>query len=254
MSPSASTTATVTPALRSEFAPTGALVVGVNYGNPVIAQQPAAGGDPQGVGPALARELARRLGVAARYVTYDTAGKMAEAVRQGAWDVAFLAVDPARAADIAFSTPYVLIQGTYMVRDESPLRRVEEFDRDGLAIAVADKSAYDLWLTRNVKRARLVKFASSREAIDAFLAGRTEAAAGVRQPLAAAARAHPGVRVIEGAFMTIGQASGVPRSRAAAAAYLRAFIEEMKASGFVARALAASGQADATVAPAAGEP
>lgn len=243
--------AAVSPQLRAEFAPSGTLVAGVNFGNPVIAQKHPSGGDPQGVGPELARELARRLGVPIRYVTYDTAGKMADAAKQGAWDVAMLAVDPKRAEDIAFSAPYVNIEGTYLVRKESPLRRIDEFDRPGLKIAVANKSAYDLWLTRNIKQAQLVRLGTSQAAIDAFRAGQADVAAGVKQPLAKTAAADPGLRVIDGSFMTIGQASGVPRARANAASYLRSFIEEMKASGFVADALRRSGNADATVAPAA---
>ena len=240
---------TVTPALRAEFAPSGTLVAGVNFGNPVIAQKDPAGGDPRGVGPELARELARRLGVPIRYVVYDTAGKMADAAQQGAWDVAMLAVDPARAETIAFSAPYVLIEGTYLVRKGSPLTRIDEFDRKGLRIAVANKSAYDLWLTRNLKQAEIVRVATSQAAIDDFIAGKTDVAAGVKQPLAAAARKDPGLSVIEGSYMTIGQASGVPKARSAAAKYLREFIEEAKASGFVDRKLRESGVNDATVAP-----
>ncbi|HYC36951.1 MAG TPA: ABC transporter substrate-binding protein [Usitatibacter sp.] len=247
-------TPAVTDSLRKEFAPSGTLVAGVNFGNPVIAQRPKDGGDPQGVGPSLARELAKRLGVPIRYVVYDTAGKMADAAKEGAWDVAMLAVDPARAETIAFSAPYVLIEGTYLVREDSPLRRIDEFDRKGLTIAVANKSAYDLWLTRNIKQAEIVRLATSQAAIDAFLAGKTQVAAGVKQPLVATAARNPGVRVIEGSFMSIGQASGVPVARRNAAAYLKAFIEEMKATGFVARALAASGVPDATVAPPARQP
>lgn len=239
----------VTDALRAEFAPTGVLRAGTNFGNPVIVQQDPAGGDPRGVGPSLARELARRLGVPVKYVMFDTAGKMADAAKQGAWDIAMLAVDPARAEDIAFSAPYVLIEGTYLVRKESPLTKIDEFDKPGLRIMVANKSAYDLYLTRHIKQAELVRVATSKDAIDDFIAGKADASAGVKQPLVAAARKDPGLRVIDGSFMTIGQASGVPKSRTAAAAYLKAFIEEMKASGFVAKALADSGVADATVAP-----
>ena len=242
-------TGPVTAELRKEFAPTGVLRSGTNFGNPVIAQKDPAGGDPRGPGPELARELAKRLGVPVQYVVYDTAGKMADAARAGAWDVAFLAVDPARARDIAFSAPYVLIEGTYLVRKDSPLERIEDFDRKGLRIAVALKSAYDLYLTREIKQAELVRFPTSQAAIDAFVAGKTDVAAGVKQPLAATARKDPGLRVIDGAFMSIGQASGVPRERQNAARYLRAFIEEMKASGFVKRALERSGNGDATVAP-----
>jgi polar amino acid transport system substrate-binding protein len=244
-------TATVTPELRKEFAPTGTLVAGVNFGNPVIAQQDPAGGEPRGVGPELARELARRLGVPIKYVVYDTAGKMADAGKQGAWDVAMLAVDPARAKDISFSEPYVLIEGTYMVRANSPLTRVEEFDRKGLRISVALKSAYDLYLTREIKNAELVRVATSQQAIDDFVAGKVDVVAGVRQPLNTTARKVSGLRVIEGSYMSIGQASGVPNGRPNAARYLRDFIEEMKASGFVARKLRESGITDAKVAPAA---
>lgn len=242
----------ITAALRAEFAPSGTLVAGTNFGNPVVAQKHPADGEPQGVGPSLARELARRLGVPLRYVIYDTAGKMAAAAKQGAWDVAFLAVDPARAADIAFSAPYVLIEGTYLVRKDSPLKRVDEFDRKGLRISVADKSAYHLYLARELKQSEFVLFPTSQAAIDAFLAGEVDVVAGVKQPLAATARKDANVRVIEGAYMAIGQAAGVPQGRPNAARYLRDFIEEAKASGFVARALADSGVHDAAVAPAAG--
>jgi polar amino acid transport system substrate-binding protein len=210
------------PALRAEFAPSGTLVAGTNFGNPVIAQRDPSGGEPRGVGPSLARELARRLGVPIRYAVYDTAGKMADAAKEGAWDVAFLAVDPARATDIGFSAPYVLIEGTYLVRGDSPFRSVDDVDREGVRIAVADKSAYHLFLMRHVQRAGLVAFAKDSS-----------------------------VRLVDGAYMSIGQAAGVPRTRANAASYLRDFIEEAKASGFVARALAESGIHDATVAPAA---
>jgi polar amino acid transport system substrate-binding protein len=243
------TPSSIDAALRAEFAPSGTLVAGVNFGNPVIAQQDPAGGQPRGVGPELARELAHRLGVPIRYVVYDTAGKMADAGKQGQWDVAMLAVDPARAQDIAFSAPYVLIEGTYMVRASSPLTRIEEFDRKGLRISVALKSAYDLYLTREIKNAELVRVATSQAAIEEFLAGKVDVVAGVRQPLDSTAKKVPGLRVIEGSYMSIGQASGVPKARTRAAAYLRDFIEEMKSSGFVARKLADSGITDAKVAP-----
>ena len=243
------TTSSVTPELRKEFAPTGTLIAGVNFGNPVIAQQDPAGGDPRGVGPELARELARRLGVPIKYVVYDTAGKMADAGKQGAWDVAMLAVDPKRAEDISFSAPYVLIKGTYMVRADSPLKRIEDFDRKGLRISVALKSAYDLYLTREIKNAELVRVATSQAAIDEFLAGKVDVVAGVRQPLNTTAKKVPGLRVIEGSYMSIGQASGVPQGRPNAAKYLRDFIEEAKASGFVERKLLDSGITDAKVAP-----
>jgi len=247
---------TVSPSLRSEFAPSGTLRAGINFGNIVIAQKDPASGDPRGVGPELARELARRLGVPIAYVTYDTAGKMADRVKQGAWDVAFLAADPARATDIAFSAPYVQIEGTYLVRNDSPLAKLEDFDRNGVRIALGRGAAYDLYLTRVLKNAELLRFDTSQGAIDQFAAQRLDAVAGVKNTLAAYAARHPDMRVMDASFMVIGQASGVPRARENAAKYLRDFIEEAKSSGFVANALKKSGVEDATVAPpaAAGSP
>ena len=239
----------VSPALRAEFAPSGTLVAAVNYGNIVIVQKDPAGGEPRGVGPELTRELARRLGVPVRYVAFDTAGKIGDAVKQGGLDLVFLAVDPARAKDIAFSAPYVQIEGGYLVAKDSPLKRIDEFDREGLRISVGNKTAYDLYLTRELKKATLVRAATSIAAIDAFRAQKLEAAAGVKNFLVTVAAKDPGLRVIDGNFMVIGQAAGVPQGRPEAARYLRDFIEEMKASGFVARALQQSGVADATVAP-----
>ena len=251
MAPTTSTP-TVSPALRAEFAPSGALVMAVNFGNIVHTQPDPAGGPPRGAAPELARELAKRLGVPIKYVTYDTAGKMADAVKDGAWDVAFLAVDPARSETITFTAPYLLIEGTYLVRQESPMRRHEDFDKAGNKIAVGLKSAYDLYLTRALKNAELVRYPTSQVAIDAFVAGKDGlgSVAGVRQPLAITARKDPKFRVIELAYMSIGQAAGVPRGRPQAAKYLHDFIEEMKASGFVARALERYQIQGAAVAPA----
>jgi polar amino acid transport system substrate-binding protein len=233
----------------AELAPGGTLRVGINLGNPVIAQRDPAGGDPKGVGAALGRELAKRAGLPVKFATYETAGLMSDAVKKGEWDVAFLAVDPARASDIAFSAPYVLIEGAYMVREESPLRSNAQVDRDGIRIAVGLKTAYDLYLTREIKRAALMRAASSKAAIEQFLAEKLDVVAGVRQPLQAAAKANPGLRVFDESFMVIRQACGVPKARTLAARYLTDFIEEAKASGFVARALKESGQADVAVAP-----
>jgi polar amino acid transport system substrate-binding protein len=232
-----------------DLAPGGTLRVGINLGNPVIAQRDVGGGDPGGVGPALGRELGRQAGLPVRFVTYETAGLMADAVKREEWDVAFLAVDPARATEIAFTAPYVLIEGAYMVRDDSPLRSNADVDRDGIRLAVGLKTAYDLYLTREIKRATLVRAASSKAAIEAFLADKLDVVAGVRQPLVTAAQKHSGLRVFDESFMVIRQAAGVPRSRTKAAAYFAVFIEAMKANGFVARALAESGQGDVAVAP-----
>ena len=239
----------VTQALRSEFAPTGVLRAGINLGNPVIAQRDAHGGNPRGVGPSLAAALARGLGVPVHYVVYETAGKLADGAKDGAWDVAFLAIDPARAVDIEFTAAYVHIEGTYMVPRDSVLRDVADCDREGMKIAVGLKTAYDLFLARELKHAQLVRAESSAAAIELYLKGGLDAVAGVRQPLEAAAAKHSGLRVMPGSFMVIRQAAGVPRGRPAAARYLGDFIEEAKASGFVAGALRESGVADVTVAP-----
>lgn len=233
------------------LAPTGRLRAAINFGNPVLAQKDAATGAPRGVSVDLARALGERLGVPVDLVTFDAAGKVFEALKADAWDLAFLAIDPVRAAEIAFTAPYVVIEGTYLVRTESPFHAVDDLDRDGVRIAVGRGAAYDLFLTRALLHAQLVRADTSPAAIDLFLAEGLDAAAGVRQPLSAAARAQPGLRVIEGRFTAIEQAMGLPRSRAAGLPCVSAFIEEMKASGFVAAALARSGQADATVAPAA---
>ena len=242
--------ATNDDALKNAFAPTGTLRAAVNFGNIVVAQKDSAGGDPRGVGPDLARELARRLGVPIRYVIYDNAGKVADAVKDDAWDVAFLAADPKRANEIAFSAPYVLIEGTYLVRKDSALVRLQDFDRPGVRIAVGKNTAYDLYLARELKNAQRIQADTSEAAVQQFRRERLDAAAGVRNYLVAAAREDPGLRVIGESYMVIGQASGVPKPRGAnAARYLADFIEEAKASGFVERALAASGVRDVTIAP-----
>ena len=239
----------ISPDLVAELAPTGHLRVAINFGNSVLAQQDPAGGPPRGVSAELARELARRLGVGIGYVAFDAAGKVFDALKAGLWDIAFLAIDPIRAAGIDFTAPYVVIEGTYLVPKDSALRTVADVDREGVRVAVAQGSAYDLYLTRTLKHAKLVRQPSGPEALEMFVRDRLEAAGGVRQPIVAFAQAHPDARVIPGRFMAIEQAMGTVKGRAASVAYLRSFIEEMKASGFVARALEASGQADASVAP-----
>jgi polar amino acid transport system substrate-binding protein len=225
------------PQAVKDLAPSGKLRAAINFGNPVLAQKDAASGEPRGVSVDLARELGRRLGVPVELVTFDAAGKVFDALKSGAWDIAFLAIDPARAAEISFSAPYVVIEGTYAVPQASPLRTIEDVDREGVRVAVGNKSAYDLYLTRTLKRAQIVRAPTSPGAVELFVKHRLEAVAGVRQPLVEFARSNPGVRVIEGHFMKIEQAMGTPRGREAGARYLRAFVDEMKSSGFVAARL-----------------
>jgi polar amino acid transport system substrate-binding protein len=236
--------------IAKTIAPSGHLRAAINFGNPVLAQKDPQTGAPRGVSVDLARELGRRLGVPVDLVTFDAAGKVFDALKADAWDVAFLAVDPVRANEITFTAPYVVIEGTYLVPDGSPLRAIEDVDRAGMRVAVARGSAYDLYLTRALQKAQLVRAATGVEAMDTFRRDGLDTAAGVKQALVTFAAQHPGLRVIPGRFMIIEQAVGIPKAHDAGAAYVRAFVEEMKASGFVATALAASGQAEASVAPA----
>jgi polar amino acid transport system substrate-binding protein len=243
------TTPSVPPAAVNELAPGGKLRVAMNYGNVVLAQKDPATGEARGISADLARELAKRLNVPIEWQTYDTAAKVAEAAKTGAWDIGFLAIDPARAGDVEFTAPYVIIEGSYLVRADSPLKRIDEFDQTGLRIAVGQRTAYDLFLTRTLKKSTLVRSATSQSAIDQFVKDKLEAAAGVKKTLQKYNETNPGYRVIDGTFTQIQQAMGTTKGRPAGAAYLKAFVEEMKASGFVARGLAASGQTEAVVAP-----
>jgi polar amino acid transport system substrate-binding protein len=221
----------------------------INVSNIVLAQRDPTGGEPHGITVDLAHELARRLGVGIELVIFHSAGRVTDALKTGAWDVAFLANEPVRAAVIDFTAPYVLIEGTYMVPVDSALQTIADVDRAGVRIAVARGSAYDLYLTRTLKNATLVRYATASLAVPQFVADKLEAAAGVKQPLLLFAKSHPGVRVMDGRFQVIAEAMGTPRGRDLGARYLRGFVEEMKATGFVAEALARSNQPDASVAP-----
>jgi polar amino acid transport system substrate-binding protein len=239
------------PEVVKDLAPTGKLRAAINLGNSVLAQKDAAGGAPKGVTVDLARELGKRAGVPVELVPFEAAGKVFEAIKAGGVDVAFIAIEPVRAAEIEFTAPYVLIEGTYMVPVDSALKAIADVDRPGVRIAVGLNSAYDLYLTRTIKNATIVRASTGggRAMIDLFLTEKLEAAAGVKQPLVAYAKTNPNVRVMDGRFMEIQQAMGVPKGRATAARYVRGFVEEMKASGFVADALKRSNQPDAAVAP-----
>lgn len=238
-----------TAAVLRDLAPAGAMRVALNYGNPVLVGRDAVSGQPSGITVDLAGELGRRLGVSLEFIGYDGAGRVVEALASQAWDVAFMAIDPVRAAQATFTPPYVVIEGTYLVRASSRFQHIEDLDRPEARIAVGKGAAYDLFLTRALKHASLVRAATSAAAIETFAAEGLEAAAGIRQPLEAAARAHPEWRVIPGRFTVIEQAMATPAGREAGWRYLCDFIAEMKGSGFVAEALARHGKTDATVAP-----
>ncbi len=237
----------VSPDVLKDLAPTGKLRVAINLGNMVLAQKDPATGQPKGITADLARELGQRLGVPVELVPFDAAGKVFEAVKTGALDVMFLAIEPVRANEIAFTAPYVLIEGVYMVPKDSKIASVADVDRDGIRIGVSRNSAYDLFLTRTLKHATLVR---GDDGIALFVKDKLDAAGGVKQPLVAYAKTNPNVRILDGRFMEIRQAMGTPKGRGdAGARYLGAFIEEMKANGFVADALKRSNQPDAAVAP-----
>jgi polar amino acid transport system substrate-binding protein len=234
---------------RYQLAPNGVLRAAINLGNTVIAQRAGENGELSGVSVELARELSKRLGVDVQFVTFEAAGKVFEALADDAWDVAFLAIDPLRGEQIAFTPPYVLIEGAYMVRDTAPFQRSEQVDRSGVRVTVGAGSAYDLYLTRTLKEAQIERHASAADAFEAFVAHGIDAAAGVRQVVSRYASTHEGLRVLDDSFMTIRQAMGVPKDRTDAAAALAVFIEEMKAQGYVAAALERSGQTAAAAAP-----
>jgi polar amino acid transport system substrate-binding protein len=237
-------------AVLKDLAPTGKLRAAINFGNGVLAQK-GPNGEPKGVTPELAAALAKRLGVPLEFVIYPAAGKVFADAKHNAWDIGFIAIEPVRVEEMEFTAPYVLIQGTYLVRKNSPLKDVAEVDRPGVKIGVGLGSVYDLYLTRTLKNATLVRAPKGGAAggIEPFITDRLDAAAGVREPLDSYAKDHPEVRVMAGHFEEIRQAIGTPKGRTAGAAYLRGFVEEMKANGFVAAALRRSGQTAPVASP-----
>ncbi|MEC3767815.1 ABC transporter substrate-binding protein [Cupriavidus sp. SS-3] len=235
---------------RLELAPTGILRASINVGNPILANLDAEG-NPFGVSVDLAGEFAHRLGLPLELVVFDSAGKSVDAVTAEQADFGFFAVDPVRGAGIAFSEPYVLIEGAYLVKHESPVKTNDEVDLAGRRVVVGKGSAYDLYLTRTLKHAQIVRAPTSPSAVQTFLEENADVAAGVRQQLEGDARRTAGLRLLPGRFMVIQQAMGLPKARSAEAVeWLRRFVEEMKASGFVADALRRHGIEGASVAAA----
>lgn len=229
----------------ADLVPTGTLRASINLGNPVLAQgTPDA---PAGVTVDLAREVAGRLGVGIQFLCFDAARKSFEAVKTGSADIGFLAIEPAREADVSFTAPYVIIEGVYAVPENSPITTVADVDQEGVRIGVKEGSAYDLFLTRTLAHAEVVRGSDGTDIFgEENGAENLDAAAGVRQPLAAYVASHPGLRLIEPRFMEIRQAVAIPQGRDIT--FLRELVETLKASGFIADSLARSGQ-DATVAP-----
>ena len=241
---------TPSDAIIQAFAPSGTLRASINLGNPILANRDASG-QPVGVSIDLAHGLAQVLGVPIELRVFDAAGKSVEAVEQQRADIGFFAIDPKRGEHIAFTPPYVLIEGSYLVPGDSPLQANDEVDRAGTRVVVGQGSAYDLFLSRELKAAEIVRAANSQAVVEEFVRQRADVAAGVRQQLEADQARFPGHRLLPGRFMVIRQAMGCGKSRGAeAAAFLAAYVERQKASGFVADALARHAIQGAAVAPA----
>ncbi|HEV2440654.1 MAG TPA: transporter substrate-binding domain-containing protein [bacterium] len=239
----------MTSRVRSALAPSGTLRIGLNYGNFLLVLGDDPDGAPRGIAPDLGREIGRRLGTPVEFVRFPQAGPLADSVKEHRWDIAFLGSEPQRAAEIAFSPPYLEIPVTYLVPAGSPIRTLADVDQDGVRIAVSGNSAYDLFLSRTLTRATLVR----AEGIDAscrlFVDAKLEALACLKPRLAAAADTLPGSRVLDGHVTGVRQSIGTPRARGdAAAGYLREFVEEARASGLVTRLIETHGVRGVTVA------
>lgn len=249
----APSSASLSPALAGAFAPTGKLRACINLGNPILANKDAASGQVKGVSVDLAGALAQQLGLALELNVVEGAALSVAAVKSGAADIGFFAIDPLRGDGIRFTAPYVLIEGAYLVRNDSALTDNAQVDTAGTRVMVGQGSAYDLHLSRALKAAQILRAPTSPKVVDTFVAERADVAAGVKQQLQADAARIGGLRLLPGRFMVIEQAMGVPAERGEAVQQaLKGFVEWAKASGFVAQALARHGIQGATVAPAAG--
>jgi polar amino acid transport system substrate-binding protein len=217
-----------------ELAPTGTLRAAINYNNPLLATRDAASGKLSGLAVDLSQELARRVGVPLELIPCDAASRITGTAANNVWDVGYLAIDPLRAGEIGFTAAYLELEGTYLVPGGSPLQRIEDVDRDGVRIAVTSGSAYDLFLSRELKYAQIVRADNTPDSLELMLEQKLEALAAVRTALVAQAKRLPGSHVLSGHFMTIPQAAGVPKGRRTALLSLSEFIEEMKSTGFIA--------------------
>ena len=219
--------------LRSELAPTGTLRAGINTANFLLVTGRRDDGAPQGVAPDMANAVAERLGVQVAYVPYETPGQLADDATKGVWDIGLIGAEPARAEHIAFSAAYVEIEATYLVPADSRIQAIADVDRPGIRIAVAARSAYDLYLTRNIQHAELVRVAGLNASYDLFVNDKLDALAGLRPRLMSDVEKLPGPRLLDGKFTAVQQAIGTPRDRETGAAFLRDFVEEAKTSGLV---------------------
>ena len=239
----------MSPAIVAELAPHGVLRAGINMSNFLLVTGRSAAGDPEGVSPSMARAIAERLGVPLKYVPFPKPGELADAVDHDAWDIGLIGAEPQRAEKIAFSPAYVEIEATYLVPAGSPITAIAEVDRPGVRIAVTARSAYGLWLERNIKHATLVLADSLASAVEKFQRDGLEALAGLRPALLTDVQKMPGARILDGQFSAVQQAIGTPRKNVEGAKFLRAFVEEAKASGLVASFIAQHKVKGLSVAP-----
>jgi polar amino acid transport system substrate-binding protein len=235
--------------VRAQLAPTGTLRAGLNRSNFLLVAKDSPDHAPRGVAVDMANEIARRFDLPVSFVCYPSPGAMADAVQTGAWDIAFLGAEPARAGQIDFTTAYVEIEATYLVPAGSPLQSIAEVDRAGVRISVSGRSAYDLYLSRHLKHAELVRSDGLDASFERFVAGKLDALAGLRPRLATDVAKLPGARILEGRFTAIQQAIAAPKGRPGVARFLQQFVDEVKASGFVADAIERNGARGLTVAP-----
>lgn len=239
----------VSPDIVAQLAPTGVLRAGINLGNFLLVTGRAPNGDPAGVAPDMAAAIAAKLGVPVKYVPYKTPGELADAGGTGVWDIGLIGAEPARAEKIAFTAAYCEIEATYLVPAGSPLQSVAEVDKPGVRIAVSGRSAYDLWLDRNIKQATLMRAEGLDASFDLFVKEKLEALAGLKPRLLSDVEKLPGARILPGKFTAVQQAVGTARANTAGAAFLREFVEEAKASGLVAELIARHKVVGLSVAP-----
>lgn len=225
----------MSPEVISELAPHGILRAGINMGNFLLVTGSSPSGDPEGVAPDMAREIAARLGVPVKYVPFAKPGVLADAAGTDVWDIGLIGAEPARAEKIDFTAAYVEIEATYLVPAGSPMKTIADVDRPGVRIAVSARSAYDLWLERNIRHAELVRADGLDASFEHFVSGKLDALAGLKPRLLSDVEKLPGARILSGQFTAVQQAVGTARGNQPGAAFLRAFVEEAKASGLVAR-------------------
>lgn len=235
--------------MKNEIAPSGTLRIGLNYSNFLLVLKDAPDGTPQGIAPDLGRELGRRLGLPVEFTRFDAAGKLADAVKDARVDVGFLGAEPQRANDIAFTAAYLEIPVTFLVPAGSPIKTLADIDRKGVRVAVSERSAYDLFLTRTLKNAELVRANGIQASYELFVSQKLEALGGLKPRLVTDQESLPGSRILEGQITGVQQAIGAPKARSKAATYLSEFAADIKKSGLVKTIIEKHGVRGVTVAP-----